>query len=202
MSIESLHLVSVRMPAEGEGQPMPYRQACLILFWSAGGQIFAHASKQQALHHWAMLSAQRASLQVKTVSPRTFWIFRPHYKVGFTLSSFCMSPSVPYQGTAQHRGPYLELSLALSETSGSQVSHSLSPHVLSRGYPPHTGWLRSVLWRTGYSNSPQQEVDWEEDVLVGWGKKGDIEETKARQMRTLGMMSDTTWLTAFAVSSD
>lgn len=34
-------------------------------------------------------------------------------------------------------------------------------------------------------NGPQQEVGWEGDVFLGWGKKGSIEETKTEQRREL-----------------
>lgn len=39
---------------------------------------------------------------------------------------------------------------------------------------------------------PLQEVGWAEDVFLGWGKKGNIEETKAEERRALALASDTT----------
>jgi hypothetical protein len=47
---------------------------------------------------------------------------------------------------------------------------------LFNNYPPLTGWLRSVLWRTSFSNSLQQEVGWER----GWqrGKREEKENTE------------------------
>lgn len=145
MSIASLCLVSVRMSAEGEGAVHDMQAGLfdsVLRHQEVKSRALLTLGKQQVLHPRAMLSAQNVRLQAKPCLPETSGD-SGHSSLPSEFHSlfFLHVPSCSHQGTAQQRGPYLELSLALSKTagSGSQASHNLSPHIPSHDYPLHGG---------------------------------------------------------------